>query len=297
MAVQLKTGADFNNQRGINLASPSASTDAVNKSYVDNLVGGLAWKNEVRAASTANVTLATAVDDGSTLDGVTLATGDRILLKNQTDPIENGIWIVAASGAPARASDADAAGDLNNATVAVTEGSVNEGLVYTQNEIDPAPGTDANNWVLFGAGQTYSADGEGIEETGGEFSLELDGTTLSKSSSGLRIGSGAAGAGLTESSGVLAVGQGTGVTVNANDVAIDTAVVTRKYSTAIGNGSNTTLTVTHNLGTRDVTVQIYEAADPWAQVLADVFADTTNTVDITFASAPSSSQYRVIVTG
>ncbi|UIS25219.1 tail fiber protein [Erythrobacter phage vB_EliS-L02] len=80
---------------------------------------------KVRAASTANVTLASDVENGDTLDGVTLATGDRILLKDQTAPAENGIYVVAASGAPARATDANSSDELVNYAAFVSEGSTN----------------------------------------------------------------------------------------------------------------------------------------------------------------------------
>jgi hypothetical protein len=93
------------------------------RTYVDDKVAGLSWKQAVRAATTANGTLATAFANGQTIDGVTLATGDRILLKNQSSASENGIYIVAASGAPTRATDADSAAELVNASVYVSEGS------------------------------------------------------------------------------------------------------------------------------------------------------------------------------
>lgn len=91
---------------------------------------GGSWKTPVRAASTANGTLATAFENGDTLDGVTLATGDRILLKNQTSAAENGIYVVNASGAPTRASDADSGAELVNAAVLVSEGTANADKLF-----------------------------------------------------------------------------------------------------------------------------------------------------------------------
>lgn len=112
------------------VASASAARgnlSVYSQAQVDALIAGLgaSWKATVRAASTANVTLASAVENGDVLDGVTLATGDRILLKNQTTASENGIYVVAASGAPSRASDADTGAELVNAAVIVSEGTVN----------------------------------------------------------------------------------------------------------------------------------------------------------------------------
>jgi hypothetical protein len=88
-------------------------------------------KAPVRVASTANGTLATAFENGDTMDGVTLATGDRILLKNQTAGAENGIYIVAASGAPTRATDANAAAELPQGfLVYVTAGTSNANTLW-----------------------------------------------------------------------------------------------------------------------------------------------------------------------
>lgn len=132
-------------------ADPSSALHAATKQYVDSVSGGgLAdWKDSVRAASTANVTLSTGVENGDTLDGVTLATGDRILLKNQTTGSENGIYTVNASGAPTRATDADGAGEFVQGTsVLVREGSTLSGTTWfitTSGTI--TIGTTATTWV------------------------------------------------------------------------------------------------------------------------------------------------------
>lgn len=117
-----------------------ASQKAV-RTYADTLVAavaaGLKWKTSVVAATTANGTLASAFANGQTIDGVTLATGQRILLKNQSSGAENGIYIVAASGAPARATDADAGSELVSAAVFVEQGTTNadRAFVCTNNSI------------------------------------------------------------------------------------------------------------------------------------------------------------------
>lgn len=108
-----------------NVPTPSASTDAANKAYVDNAIAGLKWKAVVRAATTAPGTLASSFENGDTVDGVTLATGDRILIKDQSAGAENGIYTVNASGAPTRATDADSGAELVGATVVVTTGTAN----------------------------------------------------------------------------------------------------------------------------------------------------------------------------
>lgn len=278
------------------MASPSSNTDAVNKSYVDDLLAGLRWKQPVRVATTANGALATAYENGDTVDGITLATGDRVLIKDQSTQTENGIYTVNASGAPTRATDADSTAELNAATVLVLSGTVNADRAYTQTTDNITIGTHNVVWAQFGGGAAYSADGQGIELSGTTFGLELDGTSLSKSGSGLRIGAAAAANGLTESSGLLSVGAGTGITVGANDVAVDTSVVARKFSADIGDGSTTAIAVTHSLGTKDVSVTLRQTADD-VHVHADVVSTSTTVVTVTFAVAPASAAIRATVIG
>lgn len=116
----------------------AANSDAVAPSqkavrtYVAAAVAaaGGRWKDPVRAATTANGTLASAFENGDTIDGVVLVSGDRILLKNQTSGAENGIYIVNASGAPTRAIDADSGTELVNAAVLVSEGTANADKLF-----------------------------------------------------------------------------------------------------------------------------------------------------------------------
>jgi hypothetical protein len=298
MAVDFYTGIDLQGNKAEGMADPSALTDGVNLQTLQNYVGGLSWKNEVRVATTVAGTLATSFENGDTVDGIVLATGDRILIKNQAAATENGIYVVAASGAPARAGDADSTADLNNATVSVTSGTANAGLSFTQTTANPTIGVSNIVWAQFNVGVSYSADGNGIELSGTTFSIELDGSSLSKSASGLRIAAAfltaMAGAGLTESSGVLAVGAGTGITVNANDVAIDTSVVVRKYAASFGNGSATTFNLSHGLGTQDGIAQLKRVSDGEVVMADIVLPPAGSTVDITFAAAPTSNQYRLV---
>lgn len=100
----------------------------------------------------------------------------------------------------------------------------------------------------------------------------------------------------TVGSSVLAIANGgTGATTASAALAALGGVT--KYSATIGNGSSTTITVTHNLGTRDVVVSVHEASGSYEKVYPDIQNATTNTVDIIFASAPTTNQYRVVVIG
>ncbi len=139
-----------------NLAANSATvlpTQQAVKGYVDNKLAGLSWKTAVRAATTANGTLASAFANGQTIDGVTLATGDRILIKNQTTGSQNGIYIVAASGAPTRATDADSGAELVNASVMVSEGTTLADTQWTCSTNAPiTPGTTSLTFAQVNVG-------------------------------------------------------------------------------------------------------------------------------------------------
>ena len=295
MARKVMNGLDLQNQKIIGLADGSAATDAVNRQQLDAAIRGLDWKDSVRAASTANLTLTA---PGASIDGVTMASGNRFLAKNQSSGQQNGIYIWnGAAAAATRAPDADSNAEVTSGmAVTVTEGTVHGDQVWFISTNDPIT-LDTTPLVftqLGGSGGTYTADGQGIEVSGNQFSIELDGTTLTKGSTGIRIGSGAAGAGLVEATGVLAVGAGAGITVAADAIALDTAVGVRKFATSVGNGALTTIPVAHNLGTRDVTVTVYDNST-FEEVLPDVVHTDTNTVNLTFAVAPTASQYRVVV--
>lgn len=109
------------------------------------------WMASVRVATTANGTLATAYNAGDTVDGQVLNAGDRILLKDQTDPSENGIYIVAtsATGAPTRSLDMPLDSDTAGALVLVELGTVNEGTLWRSAGQHSHPaGTDLT-WVQF----------------------------------------------------------------------------------------------------------------------------------------------------
>ena len=105
------------------LGDPSASSDAATKNYVDTLVTGLRTRVIARVASTANVAIATALENGDVLDGVTLATGNRVLLKDQTTTSQNGLYIVVASGAASRDTEFDIISEIAGQLILVSEGS------------------------------------------------------------------------------------------------------------------------------------------------------------------------------
>jgi hypothetical protein len=105
------------------LGDPSSSSEAATKNYVDNLVTGLRTRAIARVASTANVNISTGLENGDTLDGVTLVTGNRVLLKDQSTASQNGLYIVVASGAASRDTEFDIISELAGQLILVSEGS------------------------------------------------------------------------------------------------------------------------------------------------------------------------------
>jgi len=112
------------------LTSPSSGSDAATKTYVDNLITGIKTRIICRAASTANVVIASALENGDTLDGVTLVTGDRVLLKNQSTGSQNGIYTVVASGSASRDTEFDVITELAGQLVIIQEGTVNADTIF-----------------------------------------------------------------------------------------------------------------------------------------------------------------------
>lgn len=311
MATKFLNGLDLANQKVINVADPTSNTDGANKQYVDAVARGLSWKASVRAASTANVTVSSAP---STLDGITLVANDRVLLKDQTTGTENGIYVFSAAASPlTRAADLPASNDARGVAVSIDSGTVNNDRVYLQTADPAVVGTNALAFSQLGGSTTYSA-GNGLQLSSNTFSVLAADSSINVAAGGISIASAAAGAGLGLSAGVLSVNTSTGLEVSGDNVrlaaatgtgltgggasalAVDTAVVARKYATTIGDGSSTSIAVTHSLGTQDVLVQVLDATTH-AAVMTDWVATSTSVVTLTFATAPASSAYRVVVHG
>ena len=153
------------------LGTPTDAADAATKAYVDALGEGLHIHASVVAATTANITLATDVENGDTLDGITLATGNRILIKNQSTASENGIYVVAASGAPSRAADFDSPAEIDGGDfVFVTGGTANDNKGFVQINTVGTIGTDAIEFSQFSGAGTFVA-GNGLTLTDNSFSI------------------------------------------------------------------------------------------------------------------------------
>jgi hypothetical protein len=298
------------------LGAPSADTDAANKGYVDSVAQGLDVKASVRLATTgalsaytftttAGGTITSDTNGALSIDGVTPSVADRILIKNETsgNAPYNGIYVVTTVG------DVSTPYVLTRSTDANTSAEVTDGMFTF---VEQGTSLASTSWVLttnnpitlnttglvfaqFSGAGTYTAS-NGVLLTGTNFTFDP------RTGYGLQTGASGAEIKLATTSGLnlttdLAVGAGLGISVLTNTVAIDTTVVVRKYGADVGDGSATSYTITHNLGTRDVQVTVYDNSSPYAEVICDVNHATTNTITLLFSVAPTSNQYRVVVQG
>jgi len=147
-------------------AAPTGATDIANKQYVDYYAAGLSWKAPVTAASTVNIASLSGL---LTVDTVTLMAGETVLVKNQTNAADNGIY-VASSGAWTRSPGADVWEEFIGAIVFVVEGSQSGSAWFCTAQPGGTLGVTANNWSNFSVSSTYTA-GTGLTLAGTQFSI------------------------------------------------------------------------------------------------------------------------------
>jgi len=274
---------NLNNYKIRNLATPTLSTDAATKAYVDGVAEGLHIHAASYAATTANLNAtysngtagvgATLTNAGAnaafTTDGVSPSINARILVRLQTSQAQNGIYVLSTVGDGStpwvltRATDFDTAAEMSGGDFTfVDAGSTlaNTGWVSVD-EVNTV-GTDPVVFQQFSGAGTYTAS-DGVLLTGTNFT-------------GVVVASG-------------------GLSVGATGFQLDTTIAVRKYAANVGDGSATTYTVSHNLGTKDVIVSVYDNSSPYAEVVCDVQHTSTTAITLLFSVAPTSNQYRVVV--
>ena len=112
------------------LGDPSATSDAATKNYVDQLIAGLRTRIVAEVATTANIDLTADLQNGDTIDGVTLVTGDRVLVKDQSTGSQNGLYTVVASGTASRDTEYDTIAELSGQMVVVNQGTTNDNKIF-----------------------------------------------------------------------------------------------------------------------------------------------------------------------
>lgn len=261
MTTQVNTVLDFGGARRIsNLGDAQAAGEPVTLGQLQSAIEGLAWKDSTRVASVANVTIAS---PGASIDGISLTAGDRVLLKNQSSTPENGIYIWNGAATPmTRATDASTFAELEAAVVSIEEGT-NAGTQWRQTQVNGVIGTNNVVWTSFGSSSPAATESTaGIAEIATQ--AETDGgTDDARFVTPLK----------------LATYSGRA----------------KRYSATIGDGSATSITVTHNLNTEDVQVYVREAAGSKRWILCEVQHTSVNQVTLLFDSAPALNSLRVTV--
>lgn len=263
MATQQLSDLDFNNVSRINnLPDAVSAQQPATFAQLNAAVEGLAWKDSVRVATTANITLS---GPGATIDGVTMASNDRVLVKDQSTQSQNGIYIWnGAAVAMTRALDASTSAELEQAVVMVEEGT-SAGSSFRQTQVNFTLDSGNVIWTSFGTSAPSAT-----ETTAGIAELATQAET-DTGTDDARI-------------------------VTPSKLA-NWAGRKLKFAQTIGDGSATSFNIDHNFGTRDVTVAVYRNSGSYDTVLADETRPSTNRVTVAFSSAPASNAFRVVVLG
>ena len=156
MSKQILSDLDFNSAaRILNLPDPTLAQHPATKAYVDSAVEGLAWKDSVRVATVASITLS---GPGATIDGVAMAANDRVLVKDQSTASQNGIYIWnGAAVAMTRATDASTFPELEQAIVTVEEGT-SAGASFRQTAVNGTLDASAVTWTSFGTSAAQASE-------------------------------------------------------------------------------------------------------------------------------------------
>lgn len=303
--------------------TPTHDSHAATKGYVDAARLGLDVKESVRVATTAPLTIASDLEAGDVVDGVTLVAGNRVLVKNQSTGSENGIYVVQASGAAVRATDFDSSGDVTpGAFTFVEEGTANadSGWVLTTNATITL-GTTALTFAQFSGAGSITA-GDGLTKTGNTINVVGTADRITVNADSVDIASTYAGQSSITTLGTISSGtwEATDVAVahggtNASTEAGARTNLASASSEATGRTTSTpslarvakqgcaasaagvsTTTVTHNFNSSDVVVQVFEVATG-ATVVGDVTRANSNTVSVVLLGTISANDYTIVVTG
>jgi hypothetical protein len=261
-------------------ADPTSAQHVATKAYVDGVASGIDVKASVKAATTANITLSGA----QTIDGVSIVSGDRVLVKDQSTASENGIYVAAASSWT-RATDMDNWAEVPGAFTFVEQGTTNadSGWVCTSDQGGTIGSTNIT-WSQFsGAGQVTA--GAGMTKTGNTLDVVAADNSLTVNADSLQVKVDDSTIKVT-TSGIYVPGY--------TPVASANVARTREFTSISVGDSPGTQTLTHNLGTRSVTVRVYDDTT-YEELYCEVKHSTTNTV--TVAANGATRTVRVLVVG
>jgi len=261
MPIPVLRTLDFgNNVRITNLPDGVAAQEPATVAQLRAGIEGINWKASVRVSTQGNISLAA---PGATIDGITMATSDRFIARSQTAAAENGIYIWNGAATPAtRALDMNSAVEVEQATTTVEEGT-NAGTTYRQTAVNVTLGTTSLAWATFGT--TSPAASETV-------------------------------AGVAELATQAEVNAGADASRIVTPATLAASVFgTKKFNADIGDGSATSIAVTHNLNTRDVEVEVYRNSGNFDTVMVETQRTSVNAVTLLFDVAPASNAFRVLV--
>jgi len=154
------------------LGSPGSASSAVPKSYVDDAVAGLRTRIIAECATTANVNLTNGLEAGDSIDGVTLVAGDRVLVKDQSDATENGLYLAVSSGAASRDPEHDSISELSGGMVVVNQGSANDNKIFLcTTDSDGSLGSTNITYTVITPSNTGTVTSIGLTQSGSEFTI------------------------------------------------------------------------------------------------------------------------------
>lgn len=309
------------------VATPTDAAHIATKGYVDAARQGLDVKQSVRVATTDPINLSSDLNAGDTIDGVTLVAGDRVLVKNQSTALENGIYVATTSGAASRSSDANGTadtGELKPGTFTfVEEGSVNsdKGFVVSTNGTITIDSTSIA-WTQFSGAGSFTA-GDGISQSGNTINVNVTANRTAITADAIDIAStyvgqdsittlGTIGTGTWAATDVAVEHGGTGGSTAATartNLGIETpgaaesattstpvlARIAKQGCAASSSGTSTTV-VKHNFSNVNVIVQIFQVSTGEI-VIGDVTARTADAITVVLLGTITANQYTIVVTG
>jgi hypothetical protein len=286
------------------------ATVVATQANLTDAIEGRDTKQSARVATTANIAIATALNSGDRIDDITLADGDRVLVKDQTDKRENGIYVVGAS--PRRSADADEDADVTAAMfIWVEEGTDNEDTgwqLITDNPITLE--TTELEFTQSGGSASITA-GDGLTQTGSTINAVGTADRISVAADAIDIASSYVGQTSLTTLGTIATGRweatdvgvahgGTGASTEAaareNLGGGATTPLTRRFSDQYGDNSATSFVISHNLDTKFVQVSVYKVStdEQWE---VDVVRTDDDRVTLTHAIAPTTDEFEVVIVG
>lgn len=263
MALDVQTSLDFGGARRLlNLPDAVSPQEPATLAQLNAQIEGLAWKDNARVATQGNISLSS---PGATIDGITMSLNDRVLVRANTAPAENGIYIWNGAAVPmTRSLDANAATELESAVITVDEGT-SAGTTFRQSTVNFVLETGGVVWGSFG-----TAAGPASETSAGVAEL----ATQAEVDAGVDT---------------------TRIVTPARLAA--SPFVSRRFAQNFGDGSATSYTVTHNLNTFDVHAEVFRNSGNRDSVLVEVRRTSVNAITIVTDTAPAADAFRVVIRG